>query len=378
MSIANINTAVANAAATNAAVTAAAVTTAGGADASQLATSRQHLVVRAPNWVGDLVMATPMLEALCNSPRYKRVDVLLRGHLAPLLADAPWSDRLVTVKSSREERALLAELAPDAVLLLSNSLGAAWRAFRARVPVRLGSALSGRRLLLTHSIVPPARGGRRMPVPTAHLLRDLTALAGVDTPELHPRLWVRDELRATVRQELEHAGLASDEDYLFCCPGAAFGAAKLWPPEHFAAALDELCEELGARAVIGGGPGEETLMDAVAGLCKTDAISLAEHPRDLERLKAQVAGSRLLLVGDSGPRWVAAAFDVPCVSVMGPNFPELTATSLERCRVVRVEGLECSPCIERTCPLGHHRCMRELSPATVVAAARELLAQETA
>ncbi|MCA8978761.1 MAG: glycosyltransferase family 9 protein [Planctomycetes bacterium] len=338
----------------------------------------RKLAVRAPNWVGDLVMATPMLEALCTSERFERVDVLLRAHLAPLVADAPWSDRLRPIASSSAERALLRELQPDAVLLLSNSFGAAWRAFRAGVPLRLGSALSGRRLLLTHSIVPPTRGGRRLPVPTAHLLRDLTALAGVDTPELTPRLYLRDELRAVVREELTAAGLGAGEDYILCCPGAAFGAAKLWPPEHFAAALDELCAETGARALIGGGPGEEPLMDAVAGLCRSDAISLAAHPRDLERLKAQVAGARLLLVGDSGPRWVAAAFDVPCVSVMGPNFPELTATSLERCRVVRLEGLPCSPCLERVCPLEHHRCMRELSPARVVAAARELLAEATA
>lgn len=338
-------------------------------------TAVRRLIVRAPNWVGDLVMATPMLEALVGSPRFERVEILLRGHLSPLLADAPWADRLVPIPSSRAEREWLAGSDADAILLLSNSLGAAWRAFRAGVPLRLGSALSGRRVLLTHSIVPPTLGGRRLPVPTAHLLRDLTALAGVDTPDLTPLLYVRDALRTTVRGELQSAGLGPNDDYIFCCPGAAFGAAKLWPPEHFAAALDELCAETGWRALIGGGPGEEPLMDAVAGMSRTGAISLARHPRDLERLKAQVAGARLLLVGDSGPRWVAAAFGVPCVSVMGPNFPELTASSLERCRVVRLEGLACSPCLERVCPLEHHSCMRDLPHTRVVAAARELLAE---
>jgi heptosyltransferase-2 len=88
-----------------------------------------------------------------------------------------------------------------------------------------------------------------------------------------------------------------------------------------------------------------------------------------------VRGARLLLVGDSGPRWYAAAFDVPCVSVMGPNFPELTASSLELCEVARVEELECSPCLERVCPLGHHRCMRELAPASVLRAVDRVLAR---
>jgi heptosyltransferase-2 len=103
---------------------------------------------------------------------------------------------------------------------------------------------------------------------------------------------------------------------------------------------------------------------------------LANEARDLEGLKALVAGARLLLVGDSGPRWIAAAFDVPCVSVLGPNFPEVTATSLDLAAIVRVEGLECSPCLRKRCPLGHHRCMRELEPERVLASALEVLGRE--
>jgi heptosyltransferase-2 len=163
-----------------------------------------------------------------------------------------------------------------------------------------------------------------------------------------------------------------------CAPSAAFGAAKLWPPERFAAALDALHERHGLRAVITGGPGEEGALRAVHAACRHPALSLADEKRDLALLKALVAGSRLVLVGDSGPRWVAAAFGVPCVSVLGPNFPELTASALERCEVVRLEDLECSPCLERVCPLGHHRCLAELPAARVVEAAERLLARADA
>lgn len=334
---------------------------------------RGCLVVRLPNWVGDIVMATPVLEAAAASSEWQDVRFLMRAHLAPLLADAPWADRIVTTRSSRDETAHYRVLGADAVLLLSNSLGAAWRAFLARVPIRAGSALSGRRWLLTHSFVPPTRAGRRVPVPTAHLHRDAAGLLGLDLPSLHPVLHVRETLEAQCGDELARAGLGAGEEYVLCCPGAAFGAAKLWPPERFAAVLDRLHEDRGLRAIVSGGPGEEPLMRAVRDACRHEAIELSESPRDLERLKAQVKGARLLLVGDSGPRWVAAAFDVPCVSVMGPNFPELTATSLELCRVVRVEGLECSPCIQRSCPLEHHRCMTELPVGQVVAACEDVL-----
>lgn len=338
-----------------------------------------HLLVRAPNWVGDLVMATPVLEAarlavLDPASPWTRLSVLLRGHLAAVVAGGPLEPHLVGLDKGGDEAALLAELAPDAALLLTTSVGAAWRARRAGIPVRVGAALHGRGPLLTHRLVPATAAGRRVPVPTAHLQRDLGAVLGLVPDSLHPRLDVApaDADRAAALRAA--VGLGEDEPYVLVCPGAAFGAAKLWPPPRFAQAIEALHGRHGLRAVVTGGPGEERLMDAVAAAAP-HAVSLAAEPRDLGSLKALVRDARLLLVGDSGPRWYAAAFDTPCVSVMGPNFPELTATSLEVCEVVRVEGLACSPCLERVCPLDHHACMVDLPARAVVDAAERVLAR---
>lgn len=335
------------------------------------------LAIRAPNWVGDLVMATPVLEAARRATApggtaFTELTIVVRRHLAPVLRDGPLEPFVRGIAHDREEAATYASVGADAVLLLSNSFGAAWRARHVRL--RAGSALSGRRFLLTHVVVPPAVDGRRVPIPSAHLMRDVAGLVGLEVPDLHPRLAVRDEIVRRERERLARLGVDLGQGWILCCPGAAFGAAKLWPPECFAEALDAIAERTGARGVVTGGPGEEDLVDAVAEASERGAISLAREPRDLEGLKALVAGARLLLVGDSGPRWYAAAFDVPTVSVMGPNFPELTASSLELARIVRLEGLECAPCLERACPLGHHRCLRELPVERVVAAAREVLA----
>jgi len=337
-----------------------------------------HLVVRAPNWVGDLVMATPVLAAAPDCGLFERVTVLVRGHLAGVLRSAPWESELAlhAIERGSNERALLEGLRPDAILLLSNSLGAAWRAFRARVPVRAGANLSGRRLLLTHSVTPPTRAGRRVPIPSAHLMRDVAGLVGILPADLHPRLGVSDAARASEHTRLARLGVG--QDYVLCCPGAAFGAAKLWPPDSFAAVLDQLHEHFGWRAIVTGGPGEEPLMHAVTAACRHAAVSLEGEERDLEKLKALVAGARLLLVGDSGPRWFAAAFDVPCVTLMGPNFPELTATSLEHCEVVRRTDLDCSPCLARTCPLEHHACMTGIEPRRVFEACERVLARAAA
>lgn len=334
-----------------------------------------HLLVRAPNWVGDLVMATPMLHALVEEPRFARVTIAVREHLKAILDDGPLAAHVLALPRGGDEVTCLRDAGADAALLLSNSFGAAFRAWRAGIPIRAGAALNGRGLLLTHRVVPPSRRGRRAPIPTAHLMRDVTGLLGVATPSLRPRLDFPatdlDERRAV----LEARGLAPGAPYAVCAPGAAFGAAKLWPPERFAAALDTLYERRGLTGVVAGGPGEEPLMAAVAAACRHPVVSLEEERRDLRTLKSLVAGASLLLVGDSGPRWYAAAFEVPCVTVMGPNSPQLTASSLEWCEVVRLEDLECSPCMERTCPLGHHRCMQDLPASRVVAAAERLLAR---
>ena len=336
-----------------------------------------HLVIRAPNWVGDLVMATPILEAACGSENWAQVTIVMRQKLRALLQDGPLADRIV-IADRRTETGLLCDLNADAIMLLSNSLGAAWRAFRAGIPVRAGAALGIRRALLTHGVVPATFEGRRVPIPTAHLHRDIAGLLGVEVADLHPRLSIADETRARLTEVLRGAGRRADERYVVCAPGAAFGAAKLWPPKFFAIVLDELFEQRGLRAVVTCGPGEENLVREVVRAARTDVISLADAPRDLVLLAPLIEGSELLVVGDSGPRWLAAAFDIPCVSIMGPNFPELTASSLEWCEVVRREDLECSPCLRRTCPLGHHECMRGLPPSRVLSTALGLLERRSA
>lgn len=330
-----------------------------------------HLFLRAPNWVGDLVMATPVLHAAIADERWSRVSIGLRPHLRDVLAEGPLEPHLVPLDGG-ESRAYR-ELSPDVAVLLSNSFGSALRAYRAGVPDRIGAALSSRGFLLTQRLVPPSWLGRRSPVPTAHLLRDVAALAGILAPNLHPRLHFSETTASSARAVLREAGVG--DDFVVCCPGAAFGAAKLWPPERFAAALDAIHARTGAVGWLTGAPSEAAIVDAVAAAC-AHPVRVAPPPaRDLAHLKVWIHDARLLLVGDSGPRWYAAAFDTPCVSVMGPNLPELTASSLEYASIVRVEGLPCSPCLERVCPLVHHACMRELTVDAVVAAAEEVVAR---
>ena len=334
-----------------------------------------HLVVRAPNWVGDVVMATPVLEAAARevgaASGLERLSVAIRSHLAPVLHDGPLADHLLPFHGRDGEARALADCGADAALLFTNSLGAAWRAFRSGIPVRVGTALGGRGPLLSHRIAPPRSDGRRVPAPTVHVYADLAGQLGIVPSNLDLVLHHRPELDEELRQRLEGHGLARDEGYVLCVPGAAFGAAKLWPPTHHAAALDALHDRTGLRGLVTGGPGEEPTIRAVVEACRHPVIDFTEEPRDLERLKPLISQASLVLCSDSGPRWYAAAYRRPRVALVGPTFVELVTTTEEE-RILRL-GLECSPCLERVCPLGHHRCMVELGPERAVAAGLALL-----
>lgn len=338
----------------------------------------RHLAVRAPNWVGDLVMATPVLEEALRSLCFERVSILVRRHLVGLVEDGPLEPHLVPIDSDAEETAVYRRLQPDGVLLLSNSLGAAWRALRAGVPLRAGAALSHRGPLLTHRLLPPTDGLRRVPIPTAQLHRDLAGLLGIVPADPEPRLHVGPATADAAARALAAAGHAPGRGYALVCPGAAFGAAKLWPPERFAEAARALCEPRGLAVAVVGAPAERALVQRVAELLGPGALVPDTKERGLAVLRGLAAQAKLVLVGDSGPRWLAAAFRVPCVSVMGPNFPELTQSSLGVAEVVRVEGLPCSPCMERRCPLGHHLCLEGLPVAAVVRAGERVLAKAAA
>jgi len=339
----------------------------------------RHLAIRAPNWVGDLVMSTPVLAAAMDDARFERVSVLVRQRLVPLLEDGPLEPALVPIPAKNKEVEVLRGLRPDGILLLTDSIGSAWRARRAGIATRAGSAVSGRRVLLTHGLAPPMGSGRRLPIPTAHHFRDVAGLFGIQVPDLHPRLAHGPATDDLARRLLVAMGLAEGEPYVLCSPGASFGAAKLWPPERFAGVLDALHRERGWRGVVIGGPGEEALMAAVVDAAHSGVVSpLSTGPADPDRCglavtKALVSRARLLLVGDTGPRWIAVAYGTPCVSVMGPSHPGLTASSLEGCSVIRVAGLECSPCGRRKCPLGHHRCMQAIQGSDVLGAIEALV-----
>lgn len=342
---------------------------------SKLATV-ETLAVRCPNWVGDIVMATPVFECLRQSLPQTRIVGVIKRSAQGIVKDSPWFDALVdgndkTWAGFWRMRAQLRTQAPGAALLLTNSVRSALSMRLSGVPQVYGYRRQGRDLLLTGG--PPAsRNGRIVPIPmTEYYLGLCDWLELVRPAPVKLRLFVGEELRQRSAALLAHYGVAQDDFLVGLNPGASFGSSKCWPAEYFAE-LAGLCQDrFQAKVILFCGPGEERIAQAILGQTKARVIQPQADQVDLEMLKPLVQRCNLFITNDTGPRHYAVAFDVPVVVLMGPTDPRYTHLCLDRTVVLRKE-LDCSPCHKRVCPR-QHECMREIRPAQVLRAAEQLL-----
>ncbi|NNL84058.1 MAG: lipopolysaccharide heptosyltransferase II [Myxococcales bacterium] len=321
-------------------------------------------------------MATPALRALRRHVQ-GRITLSGRPYLAPLFEGHPSIDAFRPVPA-RGMGALLSaarELrgeAPDWAVCFPDATRAALLPALAGIPLRIGYAREPlRRRLLTRALDPPRQNGRRVPISMIERYLRITRALGCDDAGDATELRVASSADARVRERLRAEGLDDPDGYFVMTPGASFGASKLWPPEHFAAACDQLSERLELRGVLAPGPGEEVIARAIRAAARSKPIALCSPIGGLGELVALLARTRLLVTNDTGPRHIAVALGRPVVCVIGPTDSRHTDHLLDRQRVLR-EDVACSPCHRKVCPIDH-RCMTELRPERVVRAAEELL-----
>ena len=342
----------------------------------------KRIVLFLPNWVGDAIQATPLLAALrqlygpdavlIGLGRQPVLEVLA-GHplLATLLRKPRGGGKL---RQLRHTIRLLREWQPDATLLLTNDLPSALASRLAGVPRRVGYARRGRGPLLTDKLLPPRDGKRFLPIPAVDYYLGLARRLGWsgEPPPLSLAVEIADRANAD-------AVLGAFPDPLrplaVLANSGAFGPAKLWTEEGMVALARALTER-GCNVVLIGGPDELAATRRMAKAASRREVLAAGAIRNvsLGLSKALVQRARLLVSTDSGPRHMGPAFGVPTVSLFGPTDPAWTDLKTPLDRWVRL-ALECQPCQARSCPLGHHRCMRELGLAPVLAAAEAQLEQ---
>jgi len=342
----------------------------------------ERIIVRLPNWVGDVVMATPALLSLRKGFPKSRITVMGKEN-ARLLLDGlgVWDDFLPFNRHGREAGTLkflkvaseIRRVRYDLGLILPNSPSAAILFALGGVKKRIGYNRHGRGALLTRPLPVEREKGRFIPVPMIRYYLGLVEAAGVSPVTEHPLLAVKDAARAWTDKRWQDLGLDDGSPVVAVTPGASYGPSKQWLPEHFARVSDLLMEKLGARSLYLPGPGEEALVETIIGHCKHRPLVLSPSETPLDRLKAIIAKADLLLTNDTGPRHIAVALRRPVVVLMGPTDPRYTAMALEGTRVLR-EEIACSPCMLKICPRDH-ACMRLISPEETFEACREMLAQ---
>jgi heptosyltransferase-2 len=333
-----------------------------------------------PNWVGDVVMATPALRALREHFPAAHVIGILKPYVAGVLEGSPWLDDQLFLDSRGpwSQRLLAVALRLrreriDSAVLFPNSFRSGLVAWLGGCRQRIGYARYGRGPLLTKSLSPVCDpNGKLTPSPILDAYNRLAEAAGCSPPSRRLELFTtpRDEKAADAVWDA--ANFSAYPEIICLNPGAAFGSAKYWPVENFAWLARALVDRRGSGVLVLCGPGERDLARRIARLsCCPHVHSLADQPLSLGLTKACVRRADLLVTTDSGPRHFAAAFGRPVVTLFGPTHIAWTETNYARA-VHLQKQVSCGPCQRRVCPLDH-RCMTGLTPVEVFATAMNIL-----
>ena len=334
----------------------------------------KRLVILAPNWLGDAVMAMPAIADIRRAAPDAEIAVAARPSVAPMFRLVPAINEVVvlehraSVRRVSTWRGLGAELADrkfDTALLLPNSVHAALVATGARIAERWGYRSSWRARLLTRAI-PSPRG-----VHQVEFYQRLVSALGFPNGPHEPRLSVAPNVREAAARTLAGAGWDGAAPLAAVAPGAAYGGAKRWPAQSFAELIDALGRDGVQSLLVGSAADAATADEVLSQIRRRDAVLSLVGKTDLAMLAGVLTHCRALVTNDSGAMHLGAAVGVSVTALFGPTNDRATRPIGEGHRVLTNE-VWCRPCMLRECPIDH-RCMRGIDVGRVHAAARRML-----
>jgi heptosyltransferase-2 len=319
-----------------------------------------RLVIVAPNWLGDAVMALPAIADVRRDLPHSDITVAARPAIAPLFGMVAGVNHVIDA-ARLDDRF-------DTALLLPNSFRSALLAKRAGIRERWGYRTQWRAPLLTRGIAPP-RAVRH--VHQADYYQRLVRALGFANGPVESRLAVPPEAREAGARALREAGWDGAAPLVALAPGAAYGGAKRWPPEQFAELAQMLARDGVTCVMVGTSADATTAADVAQAYQAPEAgralCTLVGHT-DLPALAGVLAHCRTLVTNDSGAMHLAAAIGIAVTAVFGPT-DERATRPLGGATTVVTNPVWCRPCLLRECPIDH-QCMRGIEAADVMAATR--------
>jgi heptosyltransferase-2 len=340
------------------------------------------VVVLAPNWLGDAVMALPAIADVRRRFSAARLLIAARRSVADLFGLVASIDQVIVFEGKKDADALRAADA-DAAVLLPNSFASAWLVKRARIPERWGYGTDWRAPLLTRAIRRP-KGSLHQGAYYQYLVHAL----GIESGPLEPALTIPESAVEAASRLLIEKGWDAKQALVVLAPGAAYGTAKRWIPAHVSRLVSELVRH-GHTCVLVGSRGDA----ATTGAIRRDVVD--EHrgrvidlagATTLELLAGVMSLARACVSNDSGAMHLAGATGTPVVAVFGPTREWETAPLTRGRAEVITHPVWCRPCMLRECPTHpvwcrpcmlrecpiDHRCMTGITPGSVLSAVERL------
>ncbi|MDP3266133.1 MAG: lipopolysaccharide heptosyltransferase II [Sulfuricurvum sp.] len=317
------------------------------------------ILIILPNWLGDAVMATPAIEALCTV--YPKAKLTLVGSHVSIeaLKHHPQCTRNYVDETKKKGNRFLntyhfaKELgAHDMAISFRNQLHSSLLLYWSKTPITAGRSNWHSKLFLTHTIKPSH---------PSHLVEQYGDIA--QSLSQKPLPIGKLKLHLPIHQY--------HRPTLGINPGATYGSAKRWYPEKFAEVARAFSKT--HDIIIFGGPGEVEMANDIEKRLEGVVLQNMAGKTSIQELCSMIGGLSIFVTNDSGPMHVAGAYQVPTVAIFGPTrHLETSQWMNKRSKIVRHE-IECAPCMKRECPLGHHECMKNITPNEVIAAVKSLI-----
>lgn len=328
----------------------------------------KNIVVKMPNWLGDCVMATPILHDLKKHFKEAKISVFCLPSIGKLLQDDPHIHSIITYERlsgwihSAEHPEVISKLKMgdfDLGILLTNSFSSAWWFFRGKVRRRIGFATHFRSLLLTDKVsLPKNLEDEHLVTTYKRLLQPL----GIPISPTKPTLYLNEEDKRFANDFFALHKIQKTDIVIGINPGAAYGSAKCYPKERFQEVTKKLIQNPRICVLYFGDNQGVDLVNSICYQMPSSVINLAGKT-DLRQLMSLIQRCSLFLTNDSGPMHIAASFGIPLVALFGSTNP--IKTGPYGGGSVINKKVPCSPCYKRTCPLPDFPCMNEITSKEV-------------